>query len=45
MAEENAGWGAPQIHDELRKLGFDVSERTVARYLRRIRRRNEPGEM
>jgi hypothetical protein len=32
MATEN-GWGAPRIHGELRKLGFDVSERTVSRYL------------
>ena len=32
MAFEN-GWGAPRIHDELRMLGFDVSERTVSRYL------------
>jgi transposase InsO family protein len=44
MAEENAGWGAPRIHGELRKLGFAVSERTVARYLRRIRRRGDPGK-
>ena len=31
MAAENSGWGAPRIHGELRKLGFEVSERTVAR--------------
>ena len=43
MAEENAGWGAPKIHGEILKLGFEVSERTVARYLRRIRRRGDPG--
>jgi len=29
--------GAPRIHGELLKLGFDVSERTVSRYLERIR--------
>jgi hypothetical protein len=34
LAKENAGWGAPEIHGELLKLGFDISERTVARYLR-----------
>jgi hypothetical protein len=28
MAVENAGWGAPKIHGELLKLGFEVSERT-----------------
>lgn len=33
MATENLGWGAPHIHGELLKLGYDVSERTVPRYL------------
>ena len=33
MAQENPGWGAPRIHGELVKLGFEVSERTVLRYL------------
>ena len=42
LAEENAGWGAPKIHGELLKLGVLVSERTVARYLRRLRRRGDP---
>jgi len=37
-------WGAPRIHGELCKLGFDICERTVARYLRRVRRRNNPGK-
>ena len=31
MAEQNTGWGAPKIHGELQKLGFELSERTVAR--------------
>ena len=44
MAEENAGWGAPKIHGELQKLGLELSERTVARYLRHIRRRGDPGK-
>jgi hypothetical protein len=35
MAKENPSWGAPRIHGELLKLGFDVSERTVSRYLAR----------
>ncbi len=35
LTEENPDWGAPKIHGELQKLGFEVSERTVARYLRR----------
>ena len=37
MASENPTWGGPRIHGELLKLGFDVSERTVSRYLERIR--------
>ena len=44
LAEENTIWGAPRIHAELQKLGFTVSERTVARYLRRIRRRGDPAK-
>jgi hypothetical protein len=34
LAEENPDWGAPKIHGELQKLGFVVSERSAARYLR-----------
>jgi hypothetical protein len=30
MVSENPTWGAPRIHGELLKLGFDVSERSVA---------------
>ena len=37
MASDNSTWGAPRIHGELLKLGFNVSERTVSRYLERIR--------
>jgi putative transposase len=36
MKSENVTWGAPRIHGELLKLGFDLSERSVSRYLRRI---------
>src|SRR5215468_11100461 len=39
LAQENSDWGAPKIHGELQRLGFMLSERTVARYLRRIQRR------
>ena len=35
MANENVTWGAPRIHGEILKLGFDVSERTVSRYMPR----------
>lgn len=44
LALENPDWGAPKIHGELQKLGFLLSERTVARYLRRIQRRGDPGK-
>ena len=44
MAQENADWGAPKIHAELLTLGFQASERTVARYLRRVRRRGAAGK-
>jgi putative transposase len=40
----NNSWGAPRIHGELRMLGFDVSERTVSRYLRRLHRRPAPQQ-
>ncbi len=35
MASENPTWGAPRIHGELLMLGFDVSERTVSRFMPR----------
>jgi putative transposase len=35
MVIENPTWGAPRIHGELMMLGFDVSERTVSRCMRR----------
>ena len=41
LAQENSDWGAPKIHGELQKLGFVLSERTVARYVRRIQRRGD----
>jgi putative transposase len=33
MAQTNVGWGVPRIHGELRKLGIQVSEATVSRYM------------
>ena len=36
MVKENPTWGAPRIHGELLKLGFQISERTVSRYVRRL---------
>ena len=35
MALADPLWGAPRIHGELLKLGFDVSQRTVARLMPR----------
>jgi putative transposase len=43
LAQENSGWGAPKIQGELLKLGFEVSERSVSRYLQRMRHRGDPG--
>jgi transposase InsO family protein len=33
MAEANVGWGAPRIHGELLKLGIDIGERSVSRFM------------
>ena len=39
MAKENQLWGAPRIHGEMLKLGFDVCERSVSRYLAKIKQK------
>ena len=41
MANENTKWGAPRIHGELQKLGFDISESTVQRYIPKSRKRTD----
>jgi transposase InsO family protein len=41
MVAENPTWGAPRIHGELKMLGFDISERTVLRWMRRAPRSPE----
>jgi hypothetical protein len=33
MANDNPLWGAPRIHGEMLKLGIDISESTVLRYM------------
>jgi transposase InsO family protein len=38
MVTENPTWGAPRIHGELLKLGFDLSERSVSRWIQRVPR-------
>jgi hypothetical protein len=42
MNTENPLWGAPRIHGELLKLGFEIAESTVSRYM--IRRRGPPSQ-
>ncbi len=42
MVDENRTWGAPRIHGELKMLGFDISERTVLRWMRKASRNPEP---
>jgi len=43
MVAENPTWGAPRIHGELLMLGFDVSERTISRWMKRAPRDPEQG--
>ena len=35
MVTDNSTWGAPRIHGELLLLGFDVSERSISRWMKR----------
>jgi hypothetical protein len=37
MAQANPRWGAPRIHGELLKLGIEVCQATVAKYMMRRR--------
>lgn len=41
MARNNVGWGAPRIHGELLKLGIEIAESTVSKYM--PKRRGPPG--
>ena len=38
MQSANTGWGAPRIHGELLKLGIEVSQATVSKYMARPRK-------
>ena len=38
MCRENPGWGAPRIHGELLKLGIDIAESSVSKYMVRCRK-------
>jgi hypothetical protein len=42
MSPENQLWGAPRIHGELLKLGFEAAESTVSKYM--IRHRRPPSQ-
>ena len=42
MSMANPLWGAPRIHGELVMLGFDVSERTISRWMKRAPRSRSP---
>jgi hypothetical protein len=42
MSIENPLWGAPRIHGELLKLGVEVAQSSVVRYM--VKRRGPPGQ-
>ncbi|ACN17461.1 transposase [Desulforapulum autotrophicum HRM2] len=44
MATANSNWGAPRIHGELLRLGFEVSERTVSNRMPRRRPNSKPSQ-
>src|SRR5579864_8963849 len=44
MAAENPTWRVPRIHGELVMLGFEVSERSVARWMRHAPRSPESAQ-
>jgi len=37
MARDNRLWGSKRIRDELRKLGYHLTKRTIAKYIRQVR--------
>jgi transposase InsO family protein len=42
MSVENPLWGAPRIHGELLKLGFEVAQSSVAKYM--VKRHGPPNQ-
>src|ERR1017187_905591 len=42
VCHENPTWGAPRIHGELLKLGIDIGETSVSKYI--VRRRKPPSQ-
>ena len=43
MSVENPLWGAPRIHGELLKLGFEIAQSSVAKYMVKRRGPAQPG--
>ena len=43
ISHDNPLWGAPRIHGELLKLGIDIAQSTVAKYISRRRGPRSPG--
>ena len=44
MVAENPTWRAPRIHGELVMLGYEISERSVSRWMRHAPRSPEPAQ-
>jgi putative transposase len=42
MSRNNPRWGAPRLHGELLKLGIEITEPTVAKYM--VRHRKPPSQ-
>jgi hypothetical protein len=42
MSDANPRWGAPRIHGELLKIGIEVCQATVAKYM--VRHRKPPSQ-
>jgi hypothetical protein len=43
IGRDNPLWGAPRIHGELLKLGIDIAQSTVAKYMSRRHGPRSPG--
>src|SRR5262249_50998908 len=43
VPDDNPLWGAPRIHGELLKLGIDIAQSNVAKYMSRRHRPRSPG--
>jgi hypothetical protein len=42
MSMDNPLWGAPRIHGELLKLGFEIAQSSLAKYM--VKRRGPPSQ-